>query len=699
MTTTTNLALTLLTSGQLQPEVTVNEDLNILDSVIGSLPAAFGNNPNTTTGLTYGYYGATLYRSGAPVTIANGTIGMTASATNYVQRTVQGVVSVNTTGYLTGNIPMATVVTGASAITTITDTRPAGYDLTGRAVVEIGAPTGLALTTATTGGTIAASTDCTYRISAVYPWGESAASAEVSITTGGSTATNENTLTWAALPAGATSANIYGRTAGGELLIANVLAGTLTYTDTGSVTPAGALPTGTLTLTPEQYNFGIVSLQGALGGNSSVVFPATAQQWLVSNDTSGAFTVLCTVSGGVGPTIPQGQARPIYANGTNLAEANTSPFGSDPLTTTGLTWGYFGGRVRNDNVVTVVAPGTVALTASATNYVQISPSNGAISVNTTGFASGQVPIAELATSATGIVSYTDQRASILDGPGVSVAVANTWTAEQTFDAPVAQTPGQGANNETPFLQASDLVSDYVVSGLLTPVPSSASLTGTLAAGTAYVLGQRTVLQAAVAYTYAASSDTYVDLSYSGVLTYSAVANGATAPAVAADSLRLEKVVTSSTAITGVTQIANNSPHAVTLIELGTSQTFASSAHTTVLFSSLAFGQPDTFDAAAGAFVAPVAGTYLIVASCLLEDATTGTVGLPSGAFANISIATQNHGSVQGDQILQAQSVGAVFITALDAGEQVTANIFQSGTSDTIENYAEAPLNFLQAVLL
>ena len=98
-------------------------------------------------------------------------------------------------------------------------------------------------------------------------------------------------------------------------------------------------------------------------------------------------------------------------------------------------------------------------------------------------------------------------------------------------------------------------------------------------------------------------------------------------------------------------------------------------------------------------MAPVAGTYLIVTSCLLEDATTGTVGLPSGAYANISIATQNHGSVQGDQILQAQSVGAVFITALDAGEQVTAHIFQTGTSDTIENLAAASYNFLQAVLL
>jgi hypothetical protein len=65
-----------------------------------------------------------------------------------------------------------------------------------------------------------------------------------------------------------------------------------------------------------------------------------------------------------------------------------------------------------------------------------------------------------------------------------------------------------------------------------------------------------VLQAAVANTYPTSSDTYVDFSYNGLLTYSSVANGASAPAVAADSLRLEKVVTDATAITGVTQVAS-----------------------------------------------------------------------------------------------------------------------------------------------
>ena len=112
---------------------------------------------------------------------------------------------------------------------------------------------------------------------------------------------------------------------------------------------------------------------------------------------------------------------------------------------------------------------------------------------------------------------------------------------------LTQAPGAGANNETAFLNSGDIVGPYVVSGLLDTVPGPASLTSTMPGGTAYVLGVGGVLQRVVSlgatYTYAASSDTYVDLSDTGVLTYSAVANGATAPAVAADSLRLEKVVT------------------------------------------------------------------------------------------------------------------------------------------------------------
>ncbi len=210
---------------------------------------------------------------------------------------------------------------------------------------------------------------------------------------------------------------------------------------------------------------------------------------------------------------------------------------------------------------------------------------------------------------------------------LNTGLANTWTAEQTFGATIAQAPGQGANNETPFLQAGDLVSDYVVSGLLTPVPSTASLSGTLAAGTAYVLGQRTVLQTAVAYTYAASSDTYVDLSYSGVLTYSAVANGATAPAVAADSLRLEKVVTSSTAITGVTQIANISPNftplKTNLSYNGSAQAIAAATFTPLIMPTLGQDALSEYNSTTGVFTPRQSGVYLVY---ITLEGSSGTSG-------------------------------------------------------------------------
>jgi hypothetical protein len=134
-------------------------------------------------------------------------------------------------------------------------------------------------------------------------------------------------------------------------------------------------------------------------------------------------------------------------------------------------------------------------------------------------------------------------------------IDNAFTAPQTFNGgintsaisisgTVTQAPGAGTNNQGPALQTADAFDDWVPAGLLGSVPSPASLTCDLPAGVAVVLGQRTVLQVAAANTYPTSSDTYVDFSYNGLLTYSSVANGATAPSVAADSLRLEKVVTS-----------------------------------------------------------------------------------------------------------------------------------------------------------
>ena len=320
MTTTPNLGMQELVSGQLQPEVTVNNALLTLDAAIGMAGSAFGYDLNTSSGLTFGYFGGVVLENGAPVAIAAGTVALTASATNYIQRTPGGIVSANTIGYTPGYLPMATVVAGSAAITTVTDTRPAYYARGGRLVMGIGAPTAVAVATATTGGTLAAAT-YGYRVSALYPWGESVASAEVQVTTTGTT--SENTISWT-LPTGATAAKIYGRTVGGELYIAQVAAGTSTYLDTGSVTPAGALPAGTLTLTEAQTNAAILSLQGAIAGTTTVDFPTRPQQWVVSNETTGVYVTTCQTAGGTGVAIAQGSAEVLYCNGSNIVAASSA---------------------------------------------------------------------------------------------------------------------------------------------------------------------------------------------------------------------------------------------------------------------------------------------------------------------------------------------------------------------------------------
>lgn len=103
------------------------------------------------------------------------------------------------------------------------------------------------------------------------------------------------------------------------------------------------------------------------------------------------------------------------------------------------------------------------------------------------------------------------------------------------------------------LATADLLTDYVVSGLLGAVPTPASLDLTTPAGAAYVAGRR-VSVAASSYTYPASSDTYDDLTLAGAITHTAVASGAAAPALAAGSIRLQRVVTDAAAITAVADL-------------------------------------------------------------------------------------------------------------------------------------------------
>ena len=78
-------------------------------------------------------------------------------------------------------------------------------------------------------------------------------------------------------------------------------------------------------------------------------------------------------------------------------------------TTSGLNLGYHGGKIQINGVVTTVADGILALTISSTNYVQINPTTGAISANTTAYTPGYWRVGRAVTNATEITTWHDDR--------------------------------------------------------------------------------------------------------------------------------------------------------------------------------------------------------------------------------------------------------------------------------------------------
>ena len=74
------------------------------------------------------------------------------------------------------------------------------------------------------------------------------------------------------------------------------------------------------------YSFG-----GTLTTNMEVLIPATIQQYWISNDTSGAFTLTVKVAGQTGVVVPQGSRGIYYCNGTDIIDADTASF-AFPLT-------------------------------------------------------------------------------------------------------------------------------------------------------------------------------------------------------------------------------------------------------------------------------------------------------------------------------------------------------------------------------
>ncbi len=96
-----------------------------------------------------------------------------------------------------------------------------------------------------------------------------------------------------------------------------------------------------VTLTPVQYGNGILLLQGALTAAIQVNLPAQSGQWIVANQTTGAFGLTIGIAGTAGKTatIPQGQSVIVYSDGTNVILAGAAASSSFSIHTFTATAG------------------------------------------------------------------------------------------------------------------------------------------------------------------------------------------------------------------------------------------------------------------------------------------------------------------------------------------------------------------------
>lgn len=127
--------------------------------------------------------------------------------------------------------------------------------------------------------------------------------------------------------------------------------------------------------------------------------------------------------------IIQAQAsKEVTANALFDALSPASLYGRRQSTSSGLTWGYYGGNVLVNGVLTQIANGTLTLTANLTNYVEAEPTTGAVSSNTTAFTAGRTPLYTVVAGASTVSSYTDHRLAVPDVTGrlvKAISDANT----------------------------------------------------------------------------------------------------------------------------------------------------------------------------------------------------------------------------------------------------------------------------------
>ncbi len=132
-------------------------------------------------------------------------------------------------------------------------------------------------------------------------------------------------------------------------------------------------------------------------------------------------------------------SKEVTANAYFDAASPATLYGRRASQCSGLTWGYYGGNVtKSDGTLGQVANGTIALTASTTNYVVAKKDDGAVSAATatTNWNSPDYwRLYSVVTGAATVTSYTDSREiGRMSGVGTGLVAPVTKTGNFTLGA-------------------------------------------------------------------------------------------------------------------------------------------------------------------------------------------------------------------------------------------------------------------------
>lgn len=82
--------------------------------------------------------------------------------------------------------------------------------------------------------------------------------------------------------------------------------------------------TGNYTLSGNELNRIAYSFTGVLTGARNIIVPNTVQQYWITNNTTGAYTLTIKTAAGSGYSIESGQSIIVYSNGVNVVPADTA---------------------------------------------------------------------------------------------------------------------------------------------------------------------------------------------------------------------------------------------------------------------------------------------------------------------------------------------------------------------------------------